>query len=223
MGKKGAKTKEAIRRQAYRLFAEKGFKAVTMTDICEKTGLSRGGLYRYYSGTEEIFSEILSEEYVIADRIEKKEKASAILEDMLEAIKAEIMDKELSLSLAIYEYANLGNEDFFANINDRAKKRWMSLLEYGMETKEFKAVDTEQISDLILYYYQGLRMWSRVIVFDEQVAEQYVRTVKQLLLKEYNHKFFKLSHCIYFFIALCFHAGGAYLWLMKIKKTLMRC
>ena len=84
MGKKGAKTKEAIRRQAYRLFAEKGFKAVTMTDICEKTGLSRGGLYRYYSGTEEIFSEILSEEYVIADRIEKKEKASAILEDMLE-------------------------------------------------------------------------------------------------------------------------------------------
>ena len=128
--------------------------------------------------------EILSEEYVIADRIEKKEKASAILEDMLEAIKAEIMDKELSLSLAIYEYANLGNEDFFANINDRAKKRWMSLLEYGMETKEFKAVDTEQISDLILYYYQGLRMWSRVILFDEQVAEHYVRTVKQLLLKE---------------------------------------
>ena len=71
MGKKGAKTKEA-----YRLFAEKGFKAVTMTDICEKTGLSRGGLYRYYSGTEEIFSEILSEEYVIADRIEKKGKGT---------------------------------------------------------------------------------------------------------------------------------------------------
>ena len=82
MGKKGLKTKETIRQQAYRLFAEKGFKAVTMTDICEKTGLSRGGLYRYYAGTEQIFLEILSEEYAIADRIEKKEKASAILEDM---------------------------------------------------------------------------------------------------------------------------------------------
>lgn len=184
MGKKGAKTKETIRQQAYLLFAEKGFKAVTMTDICEKTGLSRGGLYRYYSGTEQIFSEILSEEYVIADRIERKEKASAILEDMLRAVKDEIMDKELSLSLAIYEYANLGNEEFFANINDRAKKRWISLLEYGIETKEFKEVDTEQVSDLILYYYQGLRMWSRVILFDGQVAEHYVKTVKQLLLKE---------------------------------------
>lgn len=184
MGNKGAKTKQAIRQQAYRLFAEKGFKAVTMTDICEKTGLSRGGLYRYYSGTEQIFSEILSEEYVIADRIEKKEKATVILEDMLTAIKAEIMDKELSLSLAIYEYANLGNEDFFTNINNKAKKRWMSLLEYGIETGEFQAVDTEQISDLILYYYQGLRMWSRVISFEEQVAEYYVKTVKQLLLRE---------------------------------------
>lgn len=181
MGKKGTETKEAIRCQAYKLFAEKGFKAVTMTDICEKTGLSRGGLYRYYSGTEQIFLEILSEEYVIADRIEKKEKARVILEDMLEAIKVEIMEKELSLSLAIYEYANLGNEDFFTEINTKAKKRWISLLEYGMETKEFKQVDVEQVSDLILYYYQGLRMWSRVISFDEQVAENYVKTVKQLL------------------------------------------
>ena len=120
MGKKSENTKEKIRRQAYRLFAEKGFKEVTMTDICERTGLSRGGLYRYYSGTAQIFSEILSEEYVIADRIEKGESARAILEDMLEAIRSEIMEKELSLSLAIYEYANLGNEDFFADVNERA-------------------------------------------------------------------------------------------------------
>ena len=58
------------------------------------------------------------------------------------------------------------------------------MLEYGIETKEFREVDTEKISDLILYYYQGLRMWSRVILFDEKVAEHYVKTVKQLLLKE---------------------------------------
>lgn len=184
MGNKGEKTKEKIRQAAYLLFAQKGFKAVTMTDICEKTGLSRGGIYRYYSGTEQIFSEILSEEYLIADRIERQESAKRILEDMLEAIRHEIMDKELSLSLAIYEYANLGNEEFFTNINNKAKKRWISLLNYGIETKEFKAVDTEQISDLILYYYQGLRMWSRVISFDEQAAEHYVKSVKQLLLEE---------------------------------------
>lgn len=184
MGNKGEKTKETIRQQAYRLFAEKGFQAVTMTDICEKTGLSRGGLYRYYSGTGQIFAEILSGEYVIADRIERKEQAGVILEDMLAAIKSEIMDKELSLSLAIYEYANLGNEDFFTNLNDKARKRWISLLEYGIETGEFQVVDTDQAVDMILYYYQGLRMWSRVIPFEEQVAENYVKTVRQLLYRK---------------------------------------
>jgi len=184
MGSKGAKTKEKILQEAYLLFAQKGFKAVTMTDICEKTGLSRGGLYRYYSGTEQIFSEIISKEYVISDRIERHESAVSILEDMLEAIRREIMDKELSLSLAIYEYANLGNEDFFIMVNDNAKKRWTSLLNYGMEIGEFKRVDTEQIIDLILYYYQGLRMWSRVIPFGKQEAEHYVNTIRQMLLVE---------------------------------------
>lgn len=184
MGSKGVKTKEKILQEAYLLFAEKGFKAVTMTDICEKTGLSRGGLYRYYSGTEQIFSEIISKEYVISDRIERHESAIGILEDMLEAIQREIMDKELSLSLAIYEYANLGNEDFFIIVNDNAKKRWTSLLNYGMEIGEFKSIDTEQITDLILYYYQGLRMWSRVIPFGKQEAKHYVNTIRQMLLME---------------------------------------
>lgn len=186
MGSKGMNTRKKICKEAYQLFAKKGFKAVTMTDICEKTGLSRGGLYRYYSGTEQIFSEILSEEYTIADRMEKRESAKAILEDMLEEIRCEIMNRELSLSLAIYEYANLGNEDFFTEVNHKAKRRWISLLNYGMETGEFKPVDPEQISDLILYYYQGLRMWSRVIPFDRQVAENYVKTIKQMIEKNSN-------------------------------------
>lgn len=183
MGEKAEKTKEHIRRESYRLFAAKGFKEVTMTDICEKTGLSRGGLYRYYSNTGEIFSEILSKEYVISDRMEKQESARDILEDMLEAIRCEILEKELSLSLAIYEYANLGNEGFFIRIHENAKKRWNSLIRYGMKTGEFRHVEPDQVSDLILYYYQGLRMWSRVIPFDVKTAEYYTESVRQLLYK----------------------------------------
>lgn len=182
MGDKAERTKERIRKEAYQLFAEKGFKEVTMTDICKKTGLSRGGLYRYYAGTEEVFSEILSEEYVISDRMEEQESARTILEDMLEAIQYEIMDKEMSLSLAIYEYANLGNRELFIRIHENAKNRWISLINYGMKRKEFKEVNPEQVSDLILYYYQGLRMWSRVIPFDKHAGEYYVETIRQMLL-----------------------------------------
>lgn len=182
MGAKGEKTRELIRQEAYRLFAEKGFKEVTMQDICERTGLSRGGLYRHYSSTAEIFAEILSQEYVIADRIERKENATEILKDMLAEIRREILDKENSLSLAIYEYANQGNAAFFEKIHEKAKKRWISLLEYGMESGEFRTVNADQVTDMILYYYQGLRMWSRVIPFDEETADHFVQTVWDMLL-----------------------------------------
>lgn len=188
MGDKAARTKERIREAAYGLFAEKGFKEVTMTDICEKTGLSRGGLYRHYSGTGEIFAEILSEEYTIADRIGRGESARAILEDMLEAIQSEIRNKELSLSLAIYEYANLGKEELFIWIHEKAVKRWISLIRYGMETGEFRDVNPQQAADCILYYYQGLRMWSRVIPFDSRQAGHYADTVRQMLLDTDGHK-----------------------------------
>lgn len=119
---------------------------------------------------------------MIADRIGEQESARTILEDMLKSIRLEILDKEMSLSLAIYEYASLGNEEFFVRINENAKKRWISLITYGMETGEFKKVDPEQVVDLILYYYQGLRMWSRVIPFDRQTAEYYTATIRGLLL-----------------------------------------
>lgn len=182
MGTKGTKTKEKILQEAYLLFATKGYKAVSMTDICEKTGLSRGGLYRYYSGTKQIFSDIISKEYAIDDRVEKKESAVSILEDMLETMRREIMEKDSSLSLAIYEYANMGNEDFFIQVNEKARKRWIALLKYGMNNGEFNDVDADQIADLILYYYQGLRMWSRVIPFEIRQADHYVNIVKQILL-----------------------------------------
>ncbi len=182
MGAKSERTRERILKEAWCLFAEKGFQAVTMTDVCERTGLSRGGLYRYFTGTEELFSAILAQEYKVSDRINRQESAVVILEDMLGEIKKEILQKELSLSLAIYEYANLGNEELFQKINENAKKRWISLIEYGIETGELKQVCPEQAAECILYYYQGLRMWSRVVPFGVQTAEYYVKTIREMLV-----------------------------------------
>lgn len=184
MGDKAEKTREKICQEAYKLFAKKGFKAVTMADVCEKTGLSRGGLYRHYAGTGEIFSEILDKEYSTDDRIERRENAEKILEEMLGEIQEEILDCESSLSLAIYEYASLGQTEFFRCIHEAAKERWSSLIRYGMETDVFKKVDVDQVVDLILYYYQGLRMWSRILPFDRRTGEHYAQTVRQMLLKE---------------------------------------
>ena len=88
MSLKGDKTKRDILEKAYRLFAEKGFKEVTMKDICELTGLSRGGLYRHYESTEQIFLEIVhtfsdQQKNEIFTKIEQHIPAAVILEELL--------------------------------------------------------------------------------------------------------------------------------------------
>lgn len=88
MSLRGDKTKQEIRDKAYQLFAEKGFKEVTMKDICERTGLSRGGLYRHYESTEQIFLEIVNafsdqQKNDVCEKIEKRVPAAVILEELL--------------------------------------------------------------------------------------------------------------------------------------------
>lgn len=109
MSKKGSETKRLIKEQAYKLFAIRGFKDVTMKDICEITGLSRGGLYRHYDSTDQIFSEII-ETFLVAQNNSFKEKMEAkipapqILDEILQKYRDEMIDSESSLSIAIYEY-----------------------------------------------------------------------------------------------------------------------
>lgn len=81
MSLKGEKTKQDIREKAYQLFAEKGFKAVTMKDICDRTGLSHGGLYRHYVSTEQIFLEIV---HKFSDK--QKNEVSAKIEQRIPAV-----------------------------------------------------------------------------------------------------------------------------------------
>lgn len=184
---KGDETRKNIVEAATMVFAQKGYKSVSMTDICEATGLSRGGLYRHYSSTAEIFREIVSEDYSFEERIRRGDNALEILRDTLAYVVESLNQKEKSLSLAIYEYASLeGNRNLFREIEERARKRWIGIIKYGMETGEFCRVDAEAVAEMILYYYQGLRMWSKVVDMDERTSENYRKTVLWVLTGRKN-------------------------------------
>ena len=60
MGEKSVQKRQYILETARKVFAEKGFKRVTMKDIVEACDISRGGLYLYFGSTKEIFLEVLS-------------------------------------------------------------------------------------------------------------------------------------------------------------------
>lgn len=176
MGNKGDNTRELIKEASYRLFVENGFKEVTMKDICEETGLSRGGLYRHYASTADIFEEIWSGLLVnlwieLEKSMEEQKDAREILRKLLERRKAEIEDKERTLTLSIYEYSHAISNHLFIEINRRSKDMWSRFLKYGIERNEFSNVNVEEMVDLILYSYQGARMWSTILPMETGVSK----------------------------------------------------
>lgn len=193
MGLKGEQTKQLICMEAYKLFAQKGYKDVTMKDICETTGLSRGGLYRHYESTEQIFLEIINalmgnQNQEFAQKIQAGIPAPQILADVLERYEKEMLDQGACLSIAIYEFFSRPDRSKSDNSISRqylaSKHMWLELLQYGMKRNEFKAVDPEAVFDLIVFSYQGVRMYGTMMDLDTNIPRRILEQIKLLLLPE---------------------------------------
>lgn len=190
MSKKGDLTKQSIKAKAIRLFAQKGFKDVTMKDICEVTELSRGGLYLHYSSTKQIFSDIIDDLMnaqgdEFSEKIEQGLSAKEILLQVLERYKNEMMDVGGSLSVAIYEFfsseTSKQNNALFQQYQ-KSYFMWKRLLEYGISRREFNTVDIDAIFDLIVFSYQGVRMYSTLMAIDERTPNHIISLIKTILL-----------------------------------------
>ena len=190
---KGEQTRDFILKKSYALFARKGFKQVTMKDICEITGMSRGGLYSHFSSTDEIFEAILkgmTQKDVLDFQCEIKKGISTvtIMDNALSLLEKEMNDSETSLSEAIYEYSETVDSNVMAELNQISVKNWSALIRYGIKTGEFNNVDVTEIVSLLLYSYQGIRMWSRIIPVSDKTIHSVVMNIKKQLYKNINRK-----------------------------------
>jgi TetR/AcrR family transcriptional repressor of nem operon len=56
-------TRDHIIKVSFGLFLQKSFKEVTMKEIVEKTGLSKGAFYHYFDSKEQIYLEIINQAF----------------------------------------------------------------------------------------------------------------------------------------------------------------
>lgn len=162
-----------------------------MKDICEATGLSRGGLYRHYESTEQIFQEIMEallkrQQNEFEESINRNIPAVQILEAILKRYETEMIDADNSLSMAIYEfYSNpqrKKGENTIVQQYENSKKIWIQLIEYGISTQEFRPVEPEAVFDLIVFSYQGVRLYSKLMEMNDAIPKRIVQQIKYLLL-----------------------------------------
>ena len=191
MNRKGDKTRSYIKEKACYLFAKKGFKNVTMKDICIETGLSRGGLYRHYDSTHQIFSEIIdnlmnAQDNEFSEKMERGCSAVEILDEILERYKGEMLDGSASLSIAIYEFYSENKAQSEDNVLFKqyiySQEMWENFISYGVKRGEFKKIDYKEIIDIIIFSYQGVRMFSTIMPVDEQIPQRIINHIKKTIL-----------------------------------------
>jgi AcrR family transcriptional regulator len=79
--RKKIKTRRAIRREAYRLFAEQGYDATTVEQICEAAEVSPSTFFRYFPTKEDV---VLTDEYdaVMKDGLRARPADEPLIESL---------------------------------------------------------------------------------------------------------------------------------------------
>ncbi len=171
--------KKMIIDAAYALCIEKTVSTVTMQDIINKTGLSQGGIYRFYKDLDEIFRDMLID---IRKRVPFKSQVDELLEHIEEIPEREIayvifdmladfMEKELmgiekidfELSILamnepqrmdkiLSDLPDVGNKEY---ILKRIMEHFVKKIEQGRCTPR---VSGEELFSYIISAYSGIQM-----------------------------------------------------------------
>lgn len=193
MSEKTDSKKQLIIDRAAEVFAQKGFRDVTMKDIVEACEISRGGLYLYYDSVEAIFLD------VIKAKDEQEDERSKVLIERLRAAgsaelllwffkeqKKEILKRKSSLGVAIYEYAFYCRQELKnSNIKQRfetAMQVLEKILERGVENGEFFCEDSHLVAENMMYAIEGMKVCARTMgISEKKVDKELVYMMSQVI------------------------------------------
>jgi AcrR family transcriptional regulator len=171
---------QARRRQileaAFECFAEKGFHAATVQDICRKAGLSPGAVYGYFAGKEDIIA-ASCEEGVRADEAlfaRRDETVPEAIDRIIREGMSELTAPEADAWLRVRESLVV--------LYDRYRAWLAELLREGQERGEVRPeVDPDALARILIGLYQGLVIERTLRWGEDADPRQYVAAVRALV------------------------------------------
>ena len=191
MDKKSNAKRNLILERAKQVFTRKGFAGVTMKDIIDESGISRGGLYLYFQSVDEIFMQVIDTH----NRTKLKETKQYISEDKsFEQLIDEYLGKQQrrllnlgnSLLIAMYEYRFANRDDFhkefFHNQFTNTKNVVLDILNYGVEKGEVLNKDTDNLAAAVVLHIEGISMLAVSAGVSGEFIEKQVEFIKSMIL-----------------------------------------
>jgi len=171
---KGEITREWVLEQAARLFNERGFSGVSLTDLMEATGLEKGGLYHHFGSKEELAFEAFT--YSI-DRVTRRFKsridgnATAVerLHSLIGAFVEYYENPPVPGGCPIMNTA-IETDDSNPRFRERARLAMnqyltgiQSIIAAGIKSGELnRHIDSEHAATVLLCLFEGALMLSKL-------------------------------------------------------------
>ncbi|HOI31023.1 MAG TPA: TetR/AcrR family transcriptional regulator [Melioribacteraceae bacterium] len=171
-----SETKEFILNTAFGLFLQKNYKEVTMKEIVDKTGLSKGAFYHYFTSKEELFREVIETVYFKNLVIDfKKINAESLKQfytryldymmDNFQKMREKLMLPESSVNInfitILFDAINLfpGFREELINALREELEAWTSIIKTARSKGEFTSPMTdEQIARMFIYSNDGISL-----------------------------------------------------------------
>lgn len=183
--------REAILNNAREVFRQKGLIDVTMKDIIEATGISRGGIYLYFDSVDQIFMEVIKQRSNrkfddIRYAITKNPPFEELLNDYFESHEDRLLNQmENSLLRSMYEYyfthKTAADHKFQQEQLAATKNTILAILELGVAQGVLQDEKIPAIAENFMFVIEGMSVMALTGgITHEQLAAQFDLMKKML-------------------------------------------
>lgn len=191
--KRSETKKAAILIGAQKVFSEKGFLNVTMQDIIDACGISRGGIYLYFHTPDDIFFETITQRSVRQfDDIREAVINEPLFDDLLSAYLSEHKSRLInhiqgapSLLRAMYEYSFTHHDARDTSLKQKqmnaTKATVRSILDLGVKQHKITNHNTKTLADSFMLLIEGMSIMALTgTLKEQQIDDQFQMFMHQL-------------------------------------------
>ncbi|MCL2224005.1 MAG: TetR/AcrR family transcriptional regulator [Defluviitaleaceae bacterium] len=174
---------------ARQVFCRKGFVAVTMQDIIDECGISRGGIYLYFASVDEIFLEVMKHRNKerfseVNTAVQGLEPFGKVLADYFARQKERLLNFENSLFRAYCEYIFSKPKPAVQAFRDiqfaQLQRTIVSILQLGVGDNK----KIHRLANHFIVVIDGLSVLALAEALTEDLIDGQFEILKELIQKE---------------------------------------
>ena len=183
--------REAILESARKVFAKKGLIDVTMKDIIDACGISRGGIYLYFNSVDDIFIETVQRRNSrkfdsIRSAIKENQPFDELLDTYFNSHKERLLNTiNDSMLRAMYEYyfthKSEEDQEFQQAQMDATKQTIAEILELGLKQGVLADRSLDTLAENFMFVIEGLSVLALIGEISEVQIDGQFSIMKSLL------------------------------------------